>query len=109
MPDIPHPSAFLPPALLTTVRSYAAEAEEHRRLHEEQLKLIYRERWFKMFVPGKYGGREHTLPEALKIEEALAFTDGSTGWVVTLCGGAGWFVGRGYPGCKPLRDGTAIP
>ena len=93
MPDIPHPCAFLPPALLTTIRSHAAEAEEHRQLHEEQLKLIYTERWFKMFLPAKYGGREHTLPQALKIEEALAFADGSTAWVATLCSGAGWFVG----------------
>jgi indole-3-acetate monooxygenase len=39
------------------------------------------------------GGLEHSLPDVLRIEEALAWTDGSAAWVVTLCSGAGWFVG----------------
>jgi len=47
----------------------------------------------KMFVPKKFGGLEFSLPEVLQIEEALAWTDGSTAWVVTLCAGAAWFIG----------------
>ena len=38
-----------------------------------------------------------TLPEVLKVEEALAWADGSTAWVVTLCSGAGWFSGFLHP------------
>ncbi|MEI9957356.1 MAG: acyl-CoA dehydrogenase [Ferruginibacter sp.] len=34
-----------------------------------------------------------SLTEALQLEEALAWVDGSVGWAVTLCAGAGWFVG----------------
>lgn len=34
-----------------------------------------------------------SIPQVLRIEEGLSWADGSTGWVVTLCGGAGWFVG----------------
>ena len=33
------------------------------------------------------------LPDILKLEESLAWVDGSTAWVVTLCAGAAWFVG----------------
>lgn len=88
-----HPSSFLPNEILFTVRQYAADAEEQCQLHDKQLKMIYKQRWFKMFVPKNYGGLAYTLPEVLKTEEALAWADGSTGWVVTLCSGAGWFVG----------------
>jgi hypothetical protein len=46
-----------------------------------------------MYVPKKLGGLELSFPEILRIEEALAWIDGSTSWVVTLCSGAAWFVG----------------
>lgn len=78
---------------MTTIRKHAAHAEEFRQLHEEQLKLIYARKLFKMFVPTRYGGLALALPDVLRTEEALAWADGSTAWVVTLCSGAGWFVG----------------
>lgn len=34
-----------------------------------------------------------SLPEGLKIEEALARIDGSLGWTITLCSGATQFIG----------------
>ncbi|HET9485792.1 MAG TPA: acyl-CoA dehydrogenase, partial [Chryseosolibacter sp.] len=55
--------------------------------------LIHRQRWFAMFIPERFGGLGWTLPKVLRMEEALSWADGSTGWVVTLCGGAGWFSG----------------
>ena len=62
-------------------------------LHPDQLTLIYEQKWFKMFVPVEYGGLGWSLPRVLNVEEALSWADGSTGWVVTLCSGAGWFSG----------------
>ena len=59
----------------------------------EQLNIIYKEKWFKLFVPREYGGLELSLPEGLRIEETLATIDGSLGWTVTLCSGATMFVG----------------
>lgn len=73
--------------------SSAAKAEEIGELPCEWLELIFREKWFKLFVPQDLGGLGSSLPDALKIEEELAFFDGSLGWTVTLCSGAGWFVG----------------
>lgn len=88
-----HPSSFLPKDILTKIRALAPAAEELHSLHPEQLMLIHSHNWFRMFVPKSRGGLGSTLPEALHIEEALAWADGSTAWVVTLCSGAGWFAG----------------
>jgi indole-3-acetate monooxygenase len=93
MSIIPHPSSFISTTILSEIRRYAADAEAKAMLHDRQLATIYEQRWFKMFVPKEMDGLEITLPDVLKIEEALAWADGSTAWVVTLCSGAGWFYG----------------
>src|SRR5579859_6889132 len=93
MKAIEHPSAWLSKENVEAIRSNACEAESLRELHPNQLELIHRERWLNMFVPKMFGGLELTLPEVLQMEEALAWTDGSTAWVVTLCAGAAWFIG----------------
>ena len=93
MIDIRHPSEFISKELVDTIRDTALEAEKLKRLHPSQLKIILEQKWFQLFVPKIYGGLELSLPEALRLEEALAWTDGSVGWTVTLCGGAGWFIG----------------
>lgn len=72
---------------------WAPKAEQLGRLTPEMLDLIYREKWFKLFVPKEFGGLGLTLPEALLVEEKIASLDASMGWTVTLCAGAGWFVG----------------
>ena len=71
----------------------AAAAEKLGQLSEEWLDAIYLEKWFKLFVPKDHDGLGLHLVEALHIEEKLAQLDGSLGWTVTLCAGAGWFVG----------------
>src|SRR3954463_16517682 len=71
----------------------AAIAEQNGTLTAKQLDIIYKEKWFKLFVPKEYGGLELSLPEGLRIEEALATIDGSLGWTVTLCSGATMFIG----------------
>jgi alkylation response protein AidB-like acyl-CoA dehydrogenase len=72
---------------------WAPMSEKLGRLTPEMLDLIYREKWFKIFVPKELGGLGLTLPEALLLEEEIARLDASLGWTVTLCAGAGWFVG----------------
>ncbi|MES1219604.1 MAG: acyl-CoA dehydrogenase [Bacteroidota bacterium] len=78
---------------VNNIRSFAHEAEILGRLHPEQLDIIYSEKWFNLFVPEKYGGLQLSLPGGLRIEEALAWADGSVGWTVTLCSGANNFIG----------------
>lgn len=72
---------------------WAPKAEKQGSLTTEMLDLIYREKWFKLFIPKELNGLELTLPEALRLEEKIAHLDASMGWTVTLCAGAGWFVG----------------
>ncbi len=93
MIDIPHPSEYIPKELADIIRDSSLEAEKLKQLHPSQLNIILEQKWFLLFVPKIYGGLELSLPEALRLEEALAWADGSLGWTVTLCGGAGWFIG----------------
>ena len=73
--------------------NHAAAAEKLGRLSADWLEVIYREKWFKLFVPKRLDGLGLNLTEVLRIEEGLAEMDGSLAWTVTLCAGAGWFVG----------------
>ena len=86
-------SQLLADESVETIRRYAATAEQTGQLHPEQLKLIYEQNWFNLFVPRSMGGLEMQLPEAVRLQEALAGADGSLGWTVTLCSGANWFIG----------------
>jgi alkylation response protein AidB-like acyl-CoA dehydrogenase len=90
---IPPPSQYVIPELAAALRNVAAEAEHLKNLHPVQLAIIYEQQWFRLFVPKEYKGAGLSLPAALQLEEALAWADGSVGWTVTLCAGAGWFVG----------------
>jgi alkylation response protein AidB-like acyl-CoA dehydrogenase len=91
--EIPHPSFFIDTQLTDTLRHFATEAERMGALHPQQLSIIYEKKWFNLFVPESFGGLNLSLPEGLRIEEGLAWADGSTGWTVTLCSGANWFIG----------------
>ena len=84
---------IIPGQLVDIIRNTSGESEKLKQLHPLQLKIIQEQKWFEIFVPKIYHGLELSLPEALRFEEALAWTDGSVGWTVTLCGGAGWFIG----------------
>lgn len=73
--------------------NHSSQSEKEGRLITEWVEEIYKERFFQLFVPERWGGLGLSLPEALKIEQGLAKLDGSLGWTVTLCSGALWFVG----------------
>lgn len=88
-----HPSSFIAQSATDEIRRWAFDAEEMKSLHDKQLTVILRHNWLNMYVPQNFGGLELTLPEILRIEECLAWADGSTAWVVTLCSGAAWFAG----------------
>lgn len=88
-----HPSQLLHPDCITSIRDNAAAAEQARQLLPQQLELIYQQQWFKILTPKKYSGLELDLNQEVRLIEALAWADGSIGWVVTLCTGAGWFGG----------------
>ncbi len=88
-----HLYSGLPHEITSLIRKDSLKAEAQGRLSPEQLALIYREKWFHLFVPEEYGGLAMSLPDAVRLEERIAYADGSVGWVVTLCGGAAMFIG----------------
>ncbi|RYE18596.1 MAG: acyl-CoA dehydrogenase [Sphingobacteriales bacterium] len=88
-----HPSAYLKPEWIKIIRDHASKAEAMGMLHPEQLALIHEQGWFKFLVPEIYSGLQLALPEQVRLEESLSWANGSLGWVVTLCSGAGWFGG----------------
>lgn len=75
------------------IERHAAAADTARFLHPAQQALLHRRGWLKMLAPRASGGAELPLPEVVRLEEAVAAVDGSMGWVLTLCAGAGWFTG----------------
>lgn len=96
-----HPSHILKPEWVKIIRDTAPAAEKAGMLHPDQLALIYEQGWFKFLVPKTYGGLQLPLPEMVRLEESLAWANGSLGWVVTLCSGAGWFGGFLSPEIAP--------
>ncbi len=88
-----HPEERLDRTIAAHLSSLADAAEKLGDLHPEQWRIIHDHHWLRMFVPERLGGLGLSLPEAVRIEETLSWTDGCVGWVVTLCSGAGWFVG----------------
>ena len=103
---IEHPSAHLKPEWVEIIRRNSAGAERAGKLQPDQLALIYEQQWFKLLAPAVYSGPETPLPELLRVEEALAWANGSLGWVITLCCGAGWFGGFLVP--EKARDVFAL-
>ena len=85
--------SVLYPEIINIIRKDSSLAEEQGRLSPKQLTLIYSEKWFHLFVPEKWGGLALSLPAAVRLEESIAYADGSVGWVVTLCAGAAMFIG----------------
>jgi alkylation response protein AidB-like acyl-CoA dehydrogenase len=92
--------SVLNPAAVAVIREHAAEAEAEGRgeLHPAVLELIYEQQWFRSMVPQRFAGLGLPLPAVVRLEEELARADGSVGWTVTLCSGAGWFAGFFGPG-----------
>ena len=88
----------LPQADAQTIAAHCASSDRAGVLDPELQALLYARGWLAMLAPAVAGGAELALPDAVRLEEAIAGADGSTGWLVTLCAGAGWFAGFLEPG-----------
>lgn len=97
---------LVPVPLIEALRYFADEADAGKTLCDAQLGVIREQGWFKAFMPTDLGGLALDLPAAVRLEESLAYVDGSIGWTVTLCAGAGLFVGVMDPGVLPA---VALP
>ncbi|CAI8785959.1 hypothetical protein [Chryseobacterium sp. IT-36CA2] len=60
-------------------------------ISDEVMQYIHEEGLLKIWVPKKYGGLGYRFEEGLKALFGWAETDGSFGWMLTLCAGANYF------------------
>ena len=88
------------------IARHAQAADAARFLHPVQQALLHRRGWLTMLAPRGAGGAELPLPQVVRLEEAVAAVDGSMGWVLTLCAGAGWFAGFLAPDMARAIIGT---
>lgn len=88
------------------IARHAPAADAARFLHPAQQALLHRRGWLTMLAPRSAGGAELPLPQVVRLEEAVAAIDGSMGWVLTLCAGAGWFAGFLAPDMARAIIGT---
>jgi alkylation response protein AidB-like acyl-CoA dehydrogenase len=97
MPDHHTPTCTFDSALpqqdMALIREHAAASDRAGMLAPPLQEMIHSRGWLRMLAPRDAGGAELALPDAVRLEEALAAADGSIGWTVTLCAGAGWFAG----------------
>ena len=88
------------------IERHARAADTAGFLHPVQRTLLHQRGWLKMLAPRAAGGAELPLPQVVRLEEAVAAVDGSVGWVLTLCAGAGWFAGFLAPQLAQAIIGT---
>ncbi|WP_343731253.1 acyl-CoA dehydrogenase [Duganella sp.] len=88
------------------IARHAAAADIAGFLHPVQQALLHRRGWLTMLAPRAAGGTELSLPQVVRLEQAVAAVDGSMGWVLTLCAGAGWFAGFLSPALARQIIGT---
>jgi alkylation response protein AidB-like acyl-CoA dehydrogenase len=89
------------------IAEHAFAADLEGWLHPSQQALIHERGWLRMLAPRAVGGGEMALPGVVRLEESIARVDGSMGWTVTLCAGAGWFAGFLAP--RVAREILATP
>ncbi|MBP0905088.1 acyl-CoA dehydrogenase [Mariniflexile gromovii] len=81
----------------TNTTPFSPKPLEASEFSSETLKWIANKNLWSLWVPKAYNGLELSLTEGLKELQALAKTDGSLGWTVTLCSGATYFIGNLQP------------
>lgn len=88
-----HPETVIDKDALQHIRANALATEILQRLPQDTLELLYKNRWFHVLVPEVLGGQEMSLPEVVRLFEALAWADANVGWCVNLGAGANIFAG----------------
>lgn len=78
---------------IAILKDQQSKGIQKKSLSDEQLELIYQNKWFKIWVPRALNGLELDLFSGLSLLKELAYWDGGLAWTVTLCAGANLFVG----------------
>ena len=83
--------------LAPLVREHAVRSEREAQLAPPVVEALHDAGLFRIFLPTGLGGGELTVPESLRLFEAMARLDASTGWNLAICADGplfGHFVSR---------------
>jgi indole-3-acetate monooxygenase len=80
-----------------TIQQNAEQAEHTKTLAPQVMDIVYKHKLLKLFVPAELGGKQETLPNALKIFEDCAYIDGTVGFLAAIGSGGGYFAGYYSP------------
>jgi indole-3-acetate monooxygenase len=73
-------------ALEPVIRAHADTSERESRLAAPIVDALHQAGLFRILLPESMGGGDLTIPEAMRVFEAMARLDGSTGWNLVICG-----------------------
>ncbi|QBA23751.1 hypothetical protein EU348_22235 [Chryseobacterium indologenes] len=76
---------------MLSIKEIRQELQGASVISDKVMKHIHEEGLLKIWVPQKYGGLGCRFEEGLKALFSWAETDGSFGWMLTLCAGANYF------------------
>ncbi|HTO08719.1 MAG TPA: acyl-CoA dehydrogenase family protein [Myxococcota bacterium] len=79
-------------ALEPVVREHAARSEAESRLAAPIVEALHQSGLFRMLLPRSLGGSELSIPESLRVFEAMARIDASTAWNLAICADAPIFA-----------------
>ena len=82
--------------LVPTISARASEIEAARRLPDDLFAELKDAGCLRMLLPPSHGGMGVTLPNAMRVYEALSRADASVAWTVANCSGA-WCDFAGLP------------
>jgi alkylation response protein AidB-like acyl-CoA dehydrogenase len=82
--------------LVPTISARASEIEAARRLPDDLFAELKAAGCLRMLLPPSHGGLGVTLPDAMRVYEALSRADASAAWTVANCSGA-WCDLAGLP------------
>jgi alkylation response protein AidB-like acyl-CoA dehydrogenase len=79
------------------VREHADRSERDAQLAAEIVEAMHAAGLFRIFLPAAMGGADLTVPQSLRVFEAMARIDGSAGWNLAICADGplfGHFIAR---------------
>ncbi|WP_207916820.1 acyl-CoA dehydrogenase family protein [Micromonospora sp. KC723] len=79
--------------LVPTLGRHAGWAEEHRRLHNEQIEALAAAGVFRLRIPARHGGYEADTTTLVDVAAELARADGSLAWTASVYWIPSWMVG----------------
>jgi alkylation response protein AidB-like acyl-CoA dehydrogenase len=105
-----HPLVAAARGLVPAIRANVERIEQERRLPDELVQALAESGIPRMLVPTSLGGGEVDPITQMEVLEALAYADGSVGWVASIASGTAWATSflRPEVATELLRDPGAI-